>query len=256
MSIKAAFALTWEEQLDFLAKLESRAKNPKVVPISKALVEIFTPAPTIDIKSELKSLGDALTHEIEALASKIPKEIVGKDGKQGIQGKTGDIGVGKQGIDGKQGVAGIGVQGKQGTSITGVRVDFDNSLIVTLSDGTEIDAGQIEVKSDSSQVIATVRGTDAVSNYKVLAVSTNYTVIDLVGTTVYLVNASSANVIITLPIATNVTATYNIKKIDASVNTVTVNSAISTIDGGNSSVIKVQYASITLASNLVDYFII
>lgn len=37
-----------------------------------------------------------------------------------------------------------GPQGEQGVSIVNVETDEDNHLIVTLSDGTEIDAGEIQ----------------------------------------------------------------------------------------------------------------
>lgn len=173
MAIKEAFALSWEEQLDFLAKIESRAKNPTVVPISKVLVELFTPAPTIDIKKELKQLEDTLTQEIDTLAAKIPKEIVGKEGKRGIQGTSGLDGVGLEGKAGKSGVD--GKAGRDGVSIVGVSLDFDNSIVVTLSDGTEIDAGQIELPTELTKVIATIRGSESSNLTRVILVTTSST---------------------------------------------------------------------------------
>lgn len=73
----------------------------------------------------------------------------GKDGKNGIQGLPGRDGRdGRDGSDGKDGLDGIGV--------ASVEVTFDNSLVVRLTDGTEIDAGQINVESSGngqSQVV-------------------------------------------------------------------------------------------------------
>ncbi|MBQ1826704.1 MAG: fibronectin type III domain-containing protein [Erysipelotrichaceae bacterium] len=59
--------------------------------------------------------------------------ITGKDGKNGLDGADGADG--KDGTDGKD--------GKDGAGITGVKIDDDGNLIVTLSDGTAINAGNV-----------------------------------------------------------------------------------------------------------------
>jgi hypothetical protein len=63
----------------------------------------------------------------------------GKAGKDGVDGKDGLNGV--SGIDGKDGVN--GVDGKDGISVVDAKIDFDGSLVVYLSNGAEIDCGQI-----------------------------------------------------------------------------------------------------------------
>jgi hypothetical protein len=66
----------------------------------------------------------------------------GRDGRNGRDGKDGQAGV--PGRDGRDGVDGInGVDGEDGVSITDIRLDFDNSLVITLSNGREINAGEI-----------------------------------------------------------------------------------------------------------------
>lgn len=65
----------------------------------------------------------------------------GKDGSDGVDGVDGRDG--RKGKDGKNGVD--GKDGEDGVSIVDVRLDFDGHLVVVLSDGNEIDAGQIEV---------------------------------------------------------------------------------------------------------------
>lgn len=59
--------------------------------------------------------------------------VDGKDGKDGVDGKDG-----KDGVDGKD-----GKDGADGVSVANARIDENGSLIVTLSDGTEIDAGKV-----------------------------------------------------------------------------------------------------------------
>lgn len=72
----------------------------------------------------------------------------GKDGKNGVDGKDG-----RPGADGQQGPAGAdGKDGADGVSVVDAKVDFDNSLVIKLSDGTEIDAGQLNVGQAGSSV--------------------------------------------------------------------------------------------------------
>lgn len=62
----------------------------------------------------------------------------GKDGRDGLNGKDG-----KDGTDGKDGSDGVGIES--------VEVTFDNSLVVRLTDGSEIDAGEIQVRGAGTQ---------------------------------------------------------------------------------------------------------
>ena len=63
----------------------------------------------------------------------------GKDGRDGISGTSGLDGV--NGADGADGAD--GKDGKDGVSIVNVEIDIDNHLVVTLSDGQIIDAGEL-----------------------------------------------------------------------------------------------------------------
>ena len=76
--------------------------------------------------------------------------------------------------------------------------------------------------------------------------TTNYTVVDTDYT--ILGNASGGNITITLiPASPALGKIYNIKKIDSSSNTVTVNGNLSeTIDGGTTAILTTQYESITI----------
>jgi len=71
------------------------------------------------------------------------------------------------------------------------------------------------------------------------------------------VNAASASVTITLPTAVGNACIYRIKKTDSSGNTVVVATTSSqTIDGGTTAIINMQYASISVASNGSNWFVI
>lgn len=64
-----------------------------------------------------------------------PRGERGPEGPEGPKGRTGDPGL--QGPEGPRGLDGV--------SVVDVRVDFDNHLVVALSSGEEIDAGEITV---------------------------------------------------------------------------------------------------------------
>lgn len=62
-----------------------------------------------------------------------------------------------------------------------------------------------------------------------------------------LANATGGNITVTIP--TSIIGTYNVKKIDSSANTVTIVPSSGTIDGGASTIISQQYASISCIGN-------
>lgn len=85
----------------------------------------------------------ALSKDIEALqaqaAQKPPKGDKGDPGAKGDKGEKGERGpAGPKGDSGAQ-----GPQGDCGVSVVDVKVEADNHLVVFLSDGKEIDAGEI-----------------------------------------------------------------------------------------------------------------
>lgn len=109
------------------------------------------------ISNDVKLLAvyDKLEKQIKALQLK--HGVDGKDGADGIsiKGDRGDRGHDGIGHEGKQGVRGAdgtdGTDGSDGVSITTAKVDFDNHLVITLSDGTEIDAGELKGGSGGDQ---------------------------------------------------------------------------------------------------------
>jgi len=75
----------------------------------------------------------------------IAKSIVPEKGDKGDKGDRGLDG--KNGVDGKDGRDGIngrdGQDGQDGVSVTDAKIDFDGSLIITLSTGQEINVGEV-----------------------------------------------------------------------------------------------------------------
>ena len=75
----------------------------------------------------------------------IAKSIVPEKGEKGDKGDKGADG--RQGVDGKNGLNGIdgkdGVDGVDGISVTDAKIDFDGSLVITLSTGKELNVGEV-----------------------------------------------------------------------------------------------------------------
>jgi hypothetical protein len=97
------------------------------------------------IESDIRSRFDDVGNSIEKRVASI------KDGRDGINGKDGRDGKdgksGKDGAKGDKGDAGRdgrdGVDGVDGVSVTAARIDFDGSLIISLSSGIELNVGEV-----------------------------------------------------------------------------------------------------------------
>ena len=95
-----------------------------------------------DIKKQV-AVFQSKADEIRKLEG--PMGRTGDKGDQGPKGEQGDRGFdgkdGKDGIDGKDGTD--GQEGKQGISVVDAKIDFDGSLVLYLSNGSEINAGEV-----------------------------------------------------------------------------------------------------------------
>jgi len=94
------------------------------------------------IKTDLEARFDELNSTIQSKANSLSN---GKDGKDGRNGKDGVAGRdGKDGATGPMGANGVdGADGTDGVSVANAFVDFDGSLTIVLSNGTEINAGEV-----------------------------------------------------------------------------------------------------------------
>jgi hypothetical protein len=114
------------------------------------------------------------------------KKLQGPQGEQGLQGPKGEQGDrgfdgtnGKDGSNGKDGKD--GEEGKQGVGVADAKIDFDGSLVITLTDGTEINAGDV-VPMDTAEKIRVIGNGGGTSQYVLDAIEAINAVIDTYGT--------------------------------------------------------------------------
>jgi hypothetical protein len=92
------------------------------------------------IVEAIKVMENKVTAQLEVAKSIVPEK--------GDKGDKGDKGAdGRQGTDGKNGQDGLngkdGIDGKDGVSVSNAQIDFDGSLVITLSTGQEINVGEV-----------------------------------------------------------------------------------------------------------------
>jgi hypothetical protein len=97
----------------------------------------------------------------------IAKSIVPEKGDKGDKGDKGADG--RQGVDGKNGLNGApgkdGIDGADGISVTDAKIDFDGSLVITLSTGKELNVGEVVAPelAEKIKVISTMSTNGAVA---------------------------------------------------------------------------------------------
>lgn len=107
----------------------------------------------VSVETKVETLGvvlDKKLSEIDAQVSTVTK-LVGPQGPKGEKGDKGAVGLqgiagkdGKDGLNGKNGKDGKdGDDGKAGVSVVGASVALDGSLVLDLSNGGQIDAGEV-----------------------------------------------------------------------------------------------------------------
>jgi len=112
----------------------------------------------------LKKIEYDITTRFESVGNSIEKRVLsikdgrdgsnGKDGRDGKDGKSGKDGLkGDRGLDGQAGRD--GVDGVDGISVVNANIDFDGFLIISLSDGREINVGEV-VSADVAEKIKVI----------------------------------------------------------------------------------------------------
>jgi hypothetical protein len=115
------------------------------------------------IESDIRSRFDDVGNAIEKRVSTIKDGRDGMNGKDGRDGKDGRNG--KDGAKGDRGERGQdgrdGSDGADGVSVSNARIDFDGSLIITLSTGVELNVGEVVAPdlAESIKVITNGGGT-------------------------------------------------------------------------------------------------
>lgn len=108
------------------------------------------------LKKQVSELSSKTETIIKLQGPKGDKGDTGKQGLPGIQGARGRDGV--DGKDGRDGVDGVG--------IASVEVTFDNSLLVRLTDGTELDAGEIQVQPTANGQTVVIQSSSTPTGWK------------------------------------------------------------------------------------------
>lgn len=146
--LKEVFSLSKEEQEALLNSLEKKAKEKSPTFLPQEVVDTFELPDEIDLEKEFNTLKDAIYAEVKAITITAPKGDKGDKGPKGDKGDTGPQGPkGKDGVDGKD-----GKDGEDGISVADAHIDFDGSLVITLSNGKEINAGDV-VPADKKDVV-------------------------------------------------------------------------------------------------------
>jgi hypothetical protein len=106
-----------------------------------------------DIRSRYDDLGNKLEQKLIEVKS-VKDGANGRDGKDGMPGRDGMQGAqGPAGRDGRD-----GQDGQDGVSVTNAYIDFDGGLVITLSNGTELNVGEVVPMELASQIKVITNG--------------------------------------------------------------------------------------------------
>jgi len=114
------------------------------------------------IVEAIKVMENKVTAQLEVAKSIVPEK--GDKGDKGDKGADGRQGIdGKNGLDGRDGKDGL--DGKDGVSVRDAKIDFDGSLVITLSTGQEINVGEVVAPdlAEKIKVISTMSTNGAVA---------------------------------------------------------------------------------------------
>ena len=148
-------SMSHDEQMALLDSIQQSIKNSKVKQKERANSNAQLVVQALKkIKQEVETRFDELNQNLEEKGKQIVKGaqgLAGRDGKDGKDGKQGIDGRnGRDGNDGKDGKDGI-----DGVSVTDAKIDFDGSLVITLSTGQELNVGEV-VPADIAEKIRVV----------------------------------------------------------------------------------------------------
>jgi len=172
--------MTPEQQKAVLESVQASVKEAKAVQKQKI-------AENVDLVLQaLKRIEADMLKRVDSSAKIVEDRVKtikdGKDGKNGIDGKAGKDGKdGKNGVDGRNGKDGInGVSGERGQDGVGVQdahIDFDGCLIISLTNGQELNVGEV-VPFDVAEKIKVIGNGGGTSQYVLDALAALQTAID------------------------------------------------------------------------------
>lgn len=139
-------AMTDEEKLKILESIQKSIRESKEIQKKKVGENVQAVLAALrKIEADVIARFDLVSKTIETRVANIKD---GRDGVAGVDGRPGRDGKdgrpGRDGKDGKDGAPGRdGVPGMDGVSVTNAFLDFDNSLVIELSNGQQINAGEV-----------------------------------------------------------------------------------------------------------------
>jgi len=102
-------------------------------------------------EAKVSAIAYLLEKEFPKLTEKVEtvKKLKGEQGDRGLKGDKGDTGQsgkdGRDGRDGKDGTSGKnGQDGEDGVSVVDAKIDFDDTLVFKLSNGKDINVGEVK----------------------------------------------------------------------------------------------------------------
>jgi len=159
--------MTPEQQMAVLDSVAASVKEAKAVQKLKI-------AENVDLVLQaLKRIEGDMLKRVDSSAGIVETRVKsikdGKDGKNGLDGRAGKDGInGKAGQDGRNGKDGIngvsGERGQDGISVSDAHIDFDGSLIISLSNGQELNVGEV-VPFDVAEKIKVIGNGGGTSQY-------------------------------------------------------------------------------------------
>ena len=147
--------MSHDEQMALLDSIQQTIKNSKVKQKERANSNAQLVVQALKkIKQEVETRFDELNQNLEEKGKQIVKGAQGVAGRDGKDGKDGKQGInGRDGLNGKDGKD--GQDGVDGVSVTDAKIDFDGSLVITLSTGQELNVGEV-VPADIAEKIRVV----------------------------------------------------------------------------------------------------
>jgi len=143
---------------DSVGRVSSEAKAMQQKKIAENVQLVVNALKKIesDISSRYDSVGNALEKRI--ITIKDGRDGAdGSDGRNGRDGKNGRDGApGPRGADGKNGLD--GADGTDGVSVTNAHIDFDGSLVISLSSGQELNVGEVVAPALAEQIKVITNG--------------------------------------------------------------------------------------------------
>jgi hypothetical protein len=174
---------SFDEKLDAINKMEETL-------VAMRQQEEQAVQDNVDLIVEaIKVMENKVTAQLEVAKSIVPEK--GDKGDKGERGLDGRQGIdGKNGLDGRDGKNGI--DGKDGVSVTDAKIDFDGSLVITLSTGQEINVGEVVAPdlAEKIKVISTMSTNGAVGiKDEGTSITSGVKTINFVGATVTATNS-------------------------------------------------------------------